>query len=142
MTLSCIVYAYMRIYLCKREEVLLQMVDIFKALSEDSRLRILALLLDKEMCVCEIEACLKMTQSNASRHLTILKNCGILEGYKNAQWAFYRINDNFKLSHIDLWKYLQVKLKEAPTYQIDYDECEKCKTQNLCHLSNRETKGI
>ena len=112
------------------------LVDIFKALSEDSRLRILALLLDKEMCVCEIEACLKMTQSNASRHLAVLKKCGILEDYKNAQWAFYRINDSFKLSHIDLWKYLQVKLREIPTYQIDYHECEMCKSQNLCHLNS------
>lgn len=109
------------------------MVDLFKALSEESRLRILSLLLDREMCVCEIEASLNMTQSNASRHLTILKKCGILDSFKKAQWAYYRINESFKSEHIDLWNYLQVKLRELPSYQIDCGECEKCRGQNLCN---------
>lgn len=57
----------------------MDMVDIFKALSEDSRLRILSLLLEDELCVCEIEACLRMTQSNASRHLTALRSAEFLK---------------------------------------------------------------
>lgn len=116
-----------------------ELVDIFKALSEESRLRILALLLEREMCVCEIEACLRLTQSNASRHLTALKKCGILDSYKKAQWAYYRIDENFKRDHINLWKYLQIKLKELPTYQIDSIEFEKCKRLDLCHYNKNET---
>jgi ArsR family transcriptional regulator len=108
------------------------LIDIFKALSEESRLRILALLLEREMCVCEIEVCLNMTQSNASRHLTLLKNSGILESYKMAQWTYYRIDENFKKDNMDLWNYLQKKLKEIPTYQVDCVECAKCKALNLC----------
>jgi len=109
------------------------MVDIFKALSEESRLRILSLLMEQEMCVCEIEAALKMTQSNASRHLTALKSCGILDSYKEAQWAYYRISDQFKRNHEELWRYLQRQLKELPSYQNDKTECQKCKGQNLCN---------
>lgn len=109
------------------------MIDIFKALSEESRLRILVLLMEREMCVCEIEACLKLTQSNASRHLTVLKKCGILESYKEAQWAYYRIDEKFKKDHNDLWTYLQNKLKEMPTYQVDCDECKKCNAKDLCN---------
>ncbi len=60
------------------------MVDIFKALAEENRLRILSLLMVDEMCVCEIEDCLNMNQSNVSRHLTALRRCGILEAYKKA----------------------------------------------------------
>lgn len=108
------------------------LVDIFKALSEESRLRILALLMQREMCVCEIEVCLNMTQSNASRHLTLLKKSGILESYKSAQWTYYRINTNFIKENRDLWNYLQLKLIEIPTYQMDCEECAKCKTMNLC----------
>lgn len=130
---SICVYAHIIIYKRRRWS---HLVDIFKALSEESRLRIIALLLDREMCVCEIEACLKMTQSNSSRHLTILKKCGILGSYKKAQWTFYQINNSFKLSHVELWRYLQVKLREIPTYQSDCNECEKCQRQNLCHLNN------
>lgn len=114
------------------------MVDIFKALSEESRLRILALLLDKEMCVCEIEASLNMTQSNASRHLTVLKKSGILESYKIAQWAYYRIEDNFISTHSELWEYLKIKLRELPTYKRDTIEYDKCKTQDICNLNTQQ----
>ena len=116
------------------------MVDIFKALSEESRLRILAMLLEREMCVCEIEVCLNMTQSNASRHLTALKKCGILDSYKQAQWAYYKISESFKQEHQELWEYLQVKLKEITTYQQDYNECEKCISLNLCKLNHYSSK--
>lgn len=111
------------------------MQDLFKALSEESRLRILSLLLEGEMCVCEIEACLKMTQSNVSRHLTALKKCGILDSSKHAQWAYYQIGDRFKQDHKELWEYLRYKLTELPTYPADWEEYQKCKGQNLCHCN-------
>jgi ArsR family transcriptional regulator len=114
------------------------MTDIFKALAEESRLRILALLLEREMCVCEIEACLTMTQSNASRHLTALKNCGILQCSKQAQWAYYKISDTFKENEKELWEYLQVKLKKLPTYQLDYEKNIKCRDSNMCGSTNKD----
>lgn len=110
------------------------MVDIFKALAEESRLRILALLMQDEMCVCEIEECLKMTQSNVSRHLTALKSSGILDSNKTAQWTYYKINDKFKAEHKNLWLYLEQNIKASPNYQVDIEECQRCKAQNLCHL--------
>lgn len=108
------------------------MVDIFRALAEESRLRILALVMQEEMCVCEIEACLKMTQSNASRHLTALKSIGILDSYKNAQWTYYKISERFKEENHDLWRFLEHKFKETPNYQVDIVEGQRCKSQNLC----------
>lgn len=63
------------------------MVDILKALADETRLRIVAILLQGPLCVCEIEACLSLTQSNVSRHLTVLKRAGILDSYKVAQWV-------------------------------------------------------
>lgn len=108
------------------------LVELFKALSEESRLRILALVIEGEMCVCEIEACLNLTQSNASRHLTVLKKCGILESYKNAQWTFYRIDESFKKKHTDLWSYLVNNLNKLPTYHTDLKEYEKCTKKDLC----------
>ncbi|MPW26792.1 metalloregulator ArsR/SmtB family transcription factor [Alkalibaculum sp. M08DMB] len=106
------------------------MTNIFKALSEESRLRILSLLLESEMCVCEIEDCLNLTQSNASRHLTVLKKSGILDSYKQAQWAYYTINDNFKKDHKDLWEYLQKKLIVLPTYVADYKQLMSYREKN------------
>ncbi|MBU3142675.1 metalloregulator ArsR/SmtB family transcription factor [Clostridium sp. CF012] len=110
------------------------MVDIFKALSEENRLRILALLLEGEMCVCEIEDCLNMTQSNASRHLTALKKCGILEAYKKAQWVYYKIDNNFIEEKPDLFAYLTKELKQLPFYNSDCEKLAKSKLQCLCDV--------
>lgn len=115
----------------------MDMVDIFKALSEESRLRILSLLPENELCVCEIEACLRMTQSNASRHLTALKKCGILESYKEAQWTYYRVSNGFIQENRELWEYLKHRLKELPTYVSDYEEYRKCKAQGLCGCNKK-----
>ncbi len=112
------------------------MVDIFKALSEESRLRILSLLLNGELCVCEIEACLMLTQSNASRHLTTLKRSGILESYKNAQWTYYRISGRFIQANQGLWEYLEPKLRELPTYLTDREAYKACKEQDLCNCNS------
>jgi ArsR family transcriptional regulator, arsenate/arsenite/antimonite-responsive transcriptional repressor len=111
------------------------MVEIFKALSEESRLRILSMLLNDEMCVCEIEACLKMSQSNVSRHLTTLKKSEIIESYKKAQWTYYRINKKFIEENNELWLYLEKRFKKLPFYNEDYEEYKKCKTQGLCNYN-------
>jgi len=109
-------------------------VDIFKALSEISRLRILALLIEEELCVCEIEYCLNMTQSNASRHLTILRQCGILDYNKKAQWAYYQVNEDFKKNNKGLWEYLIVELKKLPNYKEDNEQRIKSKDVDICSL--------
>lgn len=102
------------------------MVDIFKSLSEESRLRILSLLVQDEMCVCEIEECLNMTQSNVSRHLTALKQSGILDSYKKAQWAYYKVSETFIKENSLLWEYLQEKFKADTNYRTDLKVRKNC----------------
>ena len=113
------------------------MVDIFKALAEENRLRILALVMEGEMCVCEIEDCLNMTQSNVSRHLTALKKCGILASYKKAQWTYYKIDNNFKENSPDLFSYLMKGLVQLPLYNSDFENRKKCKLQDLCNCKEK-----
>jgi ArsR family transcriptional regulator len=113
-------------------------VEIFKALAEESRLRILALLMQDEMCVCEIEACLNMTQSNASRHLTALRKSGILDSYKKAQWAYYKIDNSFIENNPDLYAYLQKELKHLPCYKSDCEKWGRCKEQDLCKCEGKK----
>ncbi len=110
------------------------MVDIFKALAEENRLRILAMLMKDEMCVCEIEVCLNMTQSNVSRHLTALKKCGILEAYKKAQWVYYKIDNSFIERNPDLFAYLTKELKQLASYKSDCEKLAKSKLQCLCDV--------
>jgi len=67
-------------------------VEELKALADETRLRILCLLWEAEdLCSCEIEKILDLKQSNASRHLYRLRNAGLLDSYKRAQWTHYRI---------------------------------------------------
>lgn len=113
------------------------MLSIFKSLSEESRLRIISLLMQNEMCVCEIESCLKMTQSNASRHLTDLKRSGILDSYKNAQWTYYKISQDFIESNKGLWEYLKKGIMGMDFFNKDYQEYKKragfCSTNKNPH---------
>lgn len=112
------------------------MVEHFKVLSETTRLRIIALLLNREMCVCEIECSLELTQSNASRHLTALTRSGILTKRKQAQWTYFRINENFQTEHKKLWEYLIEKLPQMQTYQSDLSAYEGCRAIMPCRNEN------
>jgi ArsR family transcriptional regulator, arsenate/arsenite/antimonite-responsive transcriptional repressor len=91
------------------------MTEIFKALADDNRLRIVNVLLGGELCVCEIEYLLGMTQTNVSRHLKILKTAGIIERNKQAQWIHYRIREDFRNGNPDLLEHLK---KEMDTHTV------------------------
>jgi len=67
------------------------MSRLFKALGDDVRLRIIALLAHGELCVCHIEAALELTQPNASRHLAILRAAGIVSHRRRDKWVHYRL---------------------------------------------------
>jgi len=64
---------------------------LLKALADDNRLRIVALLAAGELCVCHIAAALELTQPNASQHLTVLRNAGLVEGERRGSWIHYRL---------------------------------------------------
>lgn len=68
--------------------------QIFKACADESRLRILHLIFENdEMCISDLEKILEFTQTKTSRHLTYLKNSGILTFRRNNHWVFYQIKD-------------------------------------------------
>ena len=65
---------------------------VFKALSDETRLQALALLLrEKELCVCDVMEVLGITQSKASRHLRLLATAGLLTDRREAVWVHYRM---------------------------------------------------
>ena len=68
--------------------------QIFKALSEFSRVRILNLIQKTdEMCISDLEQILDYTQTKTSRHLSYLKNVGLLDYRKQDQWVYYFIKE-------------------------------------------------
>ena len=78
------------------------LVTIFKALSDETRLRILKLLEQGELCVCDIVAAFDMIQPKVSFHLAVLKAAGLLKDRREGKWMHYKIDDS------DLFKRLLV----------------------------------
>lgn len=98
------------------------MVKIFRALSDKTRIRILNLLSIRELCVCEIETILDLTQSNASRHLNRLKDAKIITDNKKSQWVFYKINSSFIKEHKLLYEYLNQKFEDVVECRQDLEK--------------------
>ncbi len=64
---------------------------LFKALGDETRLRIVALLSHGELCVCHLEDALNLAQPNVSRHLGILRQAGVVEHRREGSWVYYRL---------------------------------------------------
>jgi len=69
-----------------------ELVKVFKALSDETRIRLLKLLSERELCVCELMQALDMTQSRVSRNLGILKEAGLVKDRRDGLWIYYSLN--------------------------------------------------
>jgi ArsR family transcriptional regulator, arsenate/arsenite/antimonite-responsive transcriptional repressor len=69
--------------------MIMDVSEVFKALADPNRLRILNLLHEQTLCVCDLEAILELNQSNLSRHLSKLKQAGIVTAQKKALFTYY-----------------------------------------------------
>jgi len=70
-----------------------ELIPIFKALSDETRLRIIKLLEQGELCVCDIVAALDMVQPKVSFHLSTLKEAGLIKDQKQGKWIHYSLNE-------------------------------------------------
>src|SRR5262245_20547895 len=64
---------------------------LFRALGDETRLRIIALLSHGELCVCHIEKALDLSQPNVSRHLGILRAANVVDSRRDGTWVYYSI---------------------------------------------------
>jgi ArsR family transcriptional regulator, arsenate/arsenite/antimonite-responsive transcriptional repressor len=70
-----------------------EVVMIAKALSDENRVRILAILEGRELCVCQVIELLGLAPSTVSKHLSILKQARLVDGRKHGRWMYYRLAD-------------------------------------------------
>ena len=68
-------------------------VTFAKALADPTRLRVIAALCQRELCVCELCDALEATQSTLSTHLTLLRDAGITRTRKQGKWIYYRLSN-------------------------------------------------
>ncbi len=81
--------------------------EILKAMSDPCRLKILMLLKEGELCVCEIMIALDRQQSTTSHHLSILKDAGLIKERKDGRWSKYRLSDGAVIEMLNLIKLIK-----------------------------------
>ncbi len=107
-----------------------KMGKLFRALADENRLRIYLLLLQRELCVCELVAILKMEQSRISHSLRILKEAGLIDNYREGKWIIYSVNP--KMSKNKIIQGLRDELKLSTQDLRNLDRCKKEKIREKC----------
>ena len=101
-------------------------VKAFKVLSDETKLRILNLLLERECCVCEVMQALVISQSKASRGLTALYNAGFLKMRKDGLWSLYSIdNEGIQVYQSQLIEAVKEALKNSKIADEDRERLSK-----------------
>jgi ArsR family transcriptional regulator len=99
--------------------------EIFKALADETRLRILNLFIKfgESLCVCELTDALKLPQYHISKHLNVIRNSGILKPEREGTWVYYKL-DNSNPDIKDLVKFLKNFLTEQQL-EADYNSLKQ-----------------
>jgi len=109
-----------------------QIVQLFKALSDETRLRIVMLLTYGELCVCDLMEVLGEPQSKISRHLAYLKHSGITESRRVGVWMHYRLKDSQNGIFKDQMDFLREKLSSIQQFRADRERLLELKKQGGC----------
>ena len=110
-----------------------ELEQYFKALADTNRLRILNLLLHGELCVCDIQYVLRATQSNVSRHLSYLKNSGLVLDRRDGYRIFYRLADQKQGTKRRLFEFLQDAYKNEEQLKSDKKRLKEAIEAGVLH---------
>jgi len=111
---------------------------VTKALADESRVRILKLLEDGGLCVCQIMAVIGLSQSTISKHLAILKTAGLVEDRKDGIWVYYHIcKDRISDFNQPLLKLINGWMNEDKKIVKDKRKLKSVKKIDIKKLCNR-----
>ena len=110
-----------------------ELVKVFKALADKNRLRILKMLQQKKMCVCELSAALGITQPSVSRHLSLMKDAGLVNDERNGPWIDYELcEENInRYAHV-IQSHLIGWINDDPKVKEDLKKIRTLKREELC----------
>ena len=111
---------------------------VFKALSDETRLRILVLLSERELCVCQLESALGLSQAKVSRHLTVLRNARLVNDRREGLWIFYSLARPGNELERAVHKVLRNYFKKDSSFKDDLANMRKCINVPLEELSRRQ----
>lgn len=112
-----------------------ELEQLFKGLSDRTRLRILNLLIHGELCVCDIQYVLDSPQPHVSRHLTYLKNSGLVLDRREGARIFYRLAQPEAGVRRLLFGFLRDAFRSSDTLGDDVAKLKKAIAHGACTLS-------
>ena len=133
------VYAHMRESGYKKQKNMDNYLKVLKSLADETRLRIINLLYERELCVCDIGSILCTTQTKISRHLASLRNSDLVQDRKIAQWSFYSLNRSSGLKFVD--ELVHGVLRSLDVFRHDLELLKKKEKAGLC-LTNAVLDNI
>jgi len=117
-------------------------IKLSKAISDETRVRILKLLGTGELCVCQLMAILELGQSTVSKHLGILKNAGLIDVRREWTWSFYRLSKKGGNRYTrDFLRLMASVLNDDPLIQKDGERFREVITKDikiLCSIGRRK----
>ena len=102
------------------------LTKVFGSLSDETRLRILRLLMERECCVCEVMQALDISQTRASRNLGILEDTGFVKSRRDGLWVVHSIDEEgMKKSSADMVEIIKGALEGNPVVTLDRERLKK-----------------
>jgi ArsR family transcriptional regulator len=115
---------------------------LFKALADETRLKILWLLMrQEELCVCDIIGVLGITQSKASRHLRYLFNAGLVTDRREGLWMYYRISVTAGSREGKQLQVLREMLSDLPAARVLSQQLHHWLKEKSCRTQGAEQVG-
>ncbi len=105
---------------------------LFRAFSDRTRLRIMHLLQEGELCVCDLVSVLRVPQSTASRHLAYLRRAGLVRVRKEQSWSYYSLAEPRNSFHAKLLECLRTCFNEVPELSRDHTRRLKSAIGKCC----------
>ncbi|EPY2290614.1 ArsR/SmtB family transcription factor [Clostridium sporogenes] len=112
-----------------------KLIDLFKALSDETRLRILVLLYNRKLCVCQIQGIMKESQPKISKHLAKLKAAGLIKDERQEQFIYYYLREDSNILK-DLLKKIILDCDKYPITKKDLNKLEKANEYIIQKISN------
>lgn len=122
-----------------QDSVLSHAVSMAKALGDETRFRIMAMLEEQELCACQIIEVFDLANSSISRHLSVLKQAGLLQSRKSGRWMYFSWaqSNSFVLQGMLNW--LSESISHDPQIQKDRERIQhilEMEPEELCRIQN------
>lgn len=105
----------------ERNDYMDKLLNYFKLLSDETRLRVMVLLFHRELCVCQICGITGISQPNISKHLARLRDIGLVKDERKEQYTFYSLNIEDRLLEKILQEIVD-NIEEYPILKLDIEK--------------------